>query len=1045
MRTNIKVRAIPRVTDKSFLSKYRPGDAMEQDLAFMGKDLAADGKIGFSNIVDRVTRRLSTAVITKKSQAVDHLREYLRTALARMNWVVKEAHTDKGGEFIGEDYTVACRENGIVHSTGAPETPESQGKIERANQTVKRNLLKVMIDTNLPSQKVWYAFLPGVTAMINSTVHSATGKAVYSQEKLAPLGVGDYIFVKVPESPREMMDGYFGGFLSNNKAMVVAAPRNSTNYKVYEVHPTAIKLMAMRGSDRYVKARNNADAITTETKTRFFEDCWGDLDDEVHFEVCEDDDALTTTTPGNHNDKGPSSGPRDPDNGKGGGSSSSEGPTRCLSPDLNGGGGSNNNSSSGGAAGSGVPSGSGSGVSPSDVAGKYGKGQRVLFKDPETGAYFPGQVIKQGKKNFELTRNFVDAKGYLTGKVELVDKVPAVNIVKTFDLVNGSLPADVRGVLSGTAAAEDRSGGVFDAASEASEAAAEDDPPAAAADDDFSEAESCDVVPQAVMAVAIKGGKSEVVAYQALDENAAKGHLKVTREDIKNGTHNQAQLKELKSWKDHGVLGELVKVDRSTQFIQAWWVNTWKKTPEGREAKSRLVVDGSRDYRDLSVITTYAGTGIMGQLRSTDVYALHKFKGPKKMAITDVNTAFIRSAANEHFLVKVKMPPTLPSGAEKLGFVPGGVYKQVKAIYGLSDAPRCFHELLKSELKAREWDEIANSIWVRKDKQGSVEAIVSSHVDDLFARADDAAARLANLGEKLGITKISTVEEGKTAVYTGCDIVLNGDEMRISKKSYADSIEVPLSAEKKKKKLTPEDFKVLMQLNREVDLAVQKQQQNAVGQLGWLASMDYRVAAIFAMCAATNHQPNADTLEVVLQALHYAKVIHKEMVYKGVKDPVILGWSDANFNTSQSDSRLGWIIQVVDRKDITINGTIDTTRAPYHNFVHWRTTKPGRAVGSSSVAELLAFRELVKEVPLISSVINKLYGGKAAEYYMCDNKAVIDWCHSRYMSSDYQWQGVLKQVLDDLGAEERGPVEVRWVPTKEQRADVLTKFVPYYK
>ena len=66
---------------------------------------------------------------------------------------------------------------------------------------------------------------------------------------------------------------------------------------------------------------------------------------------------------------------------------------------------------------------------------------------------------------------------------------------------------------------------------------------------------------------------------------------------------------------------------------------------------------------------------------------------------------------------------------------------------------------------------------------------------------------------------------------------------------------------------------------------------------------------------------------------------------------------------------------------------------------------------------------------------------KPAEVYFTDNQAVIDWCHSQYIDSDAQWQGVLNQVIGHLASEERGATEIRWVPTQEQRADKLTKFI----
>ena len=116
-------------------------------------------------------------------------------------------------------------------------------------------------------------------------------------------------------------------------------------------------------------------------------------------------------------------------------------------------------------------------------------------------------------------------------------------------------------------------------------------------------------------------------------------------------------------------------------------------------------------------------------------------------------------------------------------------------------------------------------------------------------------------------------------------------------------------------------------------------------------------------------------------------------------------------------------------------------KIPHYNVVAWRSLKPGRAVGSSSVGELLALREVVRAVPLYTSIVQSLWGVCPAEVYFTDNQAVIDWCHSQYIDRDAQWQGVLNQVIGDLASEQRGATEIRWVPTHEQRADKLTKFI----
>ena len=262
----------------------------------------------------------------------------------------------------------------------------------------------------------------------------------------------------------------------------------------------------------------------------------------------------------------------------------------------------------------------------------------------------------------------------------------------------------------------------------------------------------------------------------------------------------------------------------------------------------------------------------------------------------------------------------------------------------------------------------------------------------------------------------------------------------MGKKKYADNISTNLPEKEAKKKLTPSDFKAVEQCS-ELDMTIQEEQMKLVGEIGWTSNVDPNLTFPFAAISRTNSKPNLKSLLLAKRIAEYAKRIHKPLKFVGnVRVPVILAWCDANYQINQADSRLGYIIQLVDKSEVFVNGVFTPSSAPHHNFVAWRSMKPGRAVGSSSIAELLALREVVKAVPLYTSIITTLWRKVPDEYYLTDNQAVIDWCHSRWMQSDSQWQGVLNQVLSDLGSDER-KTELRWVPTNQQRADKLTKFI----
>jgi hypothetical protein len=385
----------------------------------------------------------------------------------------------------------------------------------------------------------------------------------------------------------------------------------------------------------------------------------------------------------------------------------------------------------------------------------------------------------------------------------------------------------------------------------------------------------------------------------------------------------------------------------------------------------------------------------------------------------------------------------MPPGAEKLGFRPGACHMQLKAIYGTAEAARLFHQLLKDEMRSAGWKEMANSMFAKEDAQGTVVAVCSAHVDDLKMRAHDPAEQLIHgVGKKLGIEAATTMKRGEAGNFIGVDMMLlDNNKMSNGKESYAQGMKTDLSEKEASRKLTAADLKDLGDMH--TDEETQKKQMKLVGELGWLAQVDPNLAFIFSYISKTNTKANSRTLDLSKRIVEYAKRTTKPLKFVGnVKTPVIVGWCDANYNILTGESRLGYLIQVLDRAEVYRGSELVSPAAiPHYNVVAWRSLKPGRAVGSSSVGELLALRQLVRAVPLYSSVVQRLWKCKPAEVYFTDNQAVIDWCHSQYIDSDAQWQGVLNEVIGDLASEERGATEVRWVHTHEQRADKLTKFI----
>ena len=105
----------------------------------------------------------------------------LQTAEATVNalvaqWVVhygvpRIIHTDRGTNFMSLIMTTLCERLGVRRTRTTPYRPQADGRVERANRTIKECLTRLLHEQ--PAD--WDVLLPQVSMAINSTVHDSTG------------------------------------------------------------------------------------------------------------------------------------------------------------------------------------------------------------------------------------------------------------------------------------------------------------------------------------------------------------------------------------------------------------------------------------------------------------------------------------------------------------------------------------------------------------------------------------------------------------------------------------------------------------------------------------------------------------------------------------------------------------------------------------------------------------------------------------------------------------------------------------------------------
>ena len=163
-----------------------------------------DGRITSWEILDRIQIDATTIATTSSKLTGSHGFKYVLTAidcLSKKGWAfatktlkpeeivpflvrIFDAHgvpnilqTDNGGQFVNDVIAWLTRMMGFRHLKSAPRTPQSQGQVERFNQTFKRRLFSwIRSHRGDDTRETWHTL--GIKAVLldyNSSYHTTIG------------------------------------------------------------------------------------------------------------------------------------------------------------------------------------------------------------------------------------------------------------------------------------------------------------------------------------------------------------------------------------------------------------------------------------------------------------------------------------------------------------------------------------------------------------------------------------------------------------------------------------------------------------------------------------------------------------------------------------------------------------------------------------------------------------------------------------------------------------------------------------------------------
>ena len=466
---------------------------------------------------------------------------------------------------------------------------------------------------------------------------------------------------------------------------------------------------------------------------------------------------------------------------------------------------------------------------------------------------------------------------------------------------------------------------------------------------------------------------------------------------VKDYGYEEAKRVELDNWEKMGVY-EVVE-DRGQSFVTVRWVLSQKLIDNERKNKARLV---ARGYED----DTYGIAKDSPTVNKENLRLAFMIIASKKWVINslDIRAAFLQGKPISR---EVYLKPPREANMK------GKLWKLQKCVYGLNDASRNFYlkvkeELLKLGCKCCQLDQAL--FYYHKD---GLQGLFLSHVDD-FLWAGSGTFK-ANVIDKIKSNFKISSENSSVFKYLGVEIQQCQQGIYISQNKYAGEIEMI--------KVDPK------RINVPLDKEEKSSLRSAIGQLNWLVLMT-RPDIAYDVCEISSNL-NCGTTSLLNRTNRLIKKIKYQPVcllfpVMDLNDLSINCYGDASLgNLSNGGSQGGTFVEMVSGYD----------SCP----IDWKSRRIRRVATSTLTAETLAIVDAIESANYTRSIAEEiLYGNTKRIKVTCytDNLSLFQTAKTSTQVTDKRLRMELSVVREAVS---RGDIELKWVESREQLADCLTK------
>lgn len=496
-------------------------------------------------------------------------------------------------------------------------------------------------------------------------------------------------------------------------------------------------------------------------------------------------------------------------------------------------------------------------------------------------------------------------------------------------------------------------------------------------------------------------------ALQINVENIPKSRAEAKR-DANSDNWEEAIEKELESHKKHQTWTR-VKRPEKHKVIDSKWVFTIKRGVEGsRTFKARLVAKG---FQTTEFSETYSPVGNLCTFRTLLALANEQ---NLEMCQMDVKTAFLHGKLKEHIYMN------LPEDLYEENFV----CKLNKSIYGLKQAPKCWNEQFHNHMKNLNFTCSNFDTCLYLKKTHDVMLICFLFVDDLLILCND-LKEIEKFKRQLGQT-FDMVDLGEVKTFLGINIERDRKvgTIKIHQSEYIKSILHRFGMTECKGIKTPIEKGLKLGMAEASEELTQHPYRELVGCLMYVMigsrpdicfALNY--FSKFQVKATDNHWKYLKRVLRYLKETLYFGLVYKRHSFKNV----VQGFVDADYS-----------MDIDDRKSVT-----GFCFMFFGNCVLWGTRKQSTVSLSTTESEYKALCTAVCESLFLKGILNDLCLDIKTVVLYEDNQSAIHLAKNRETCKrtkhlDVKYHFIREKV-------EEGTIQVEYVPTSDQLADVLTK------